>query len=186
MGPLQMTTAADYYAALRSALDAGPPPALEHAADVLYAAHERGNVTYTFGNGASAALASHIATDLGKGLRLRVVSLVDNAALVTAYANDQNYDCVFEEQLRRVIRPGDVAFGISASGRSRNVLAAVEHAADQNAHTVGFTGGGAGGELMAARCQVLVRAPLEEIEQIEDLHVVFAHILMRLLRERLA
>lgn len=181
-----MSVAGDYYADLRAALEAGPPPELDAAADLLHEAFAAGNAVYTFGNGASGALASHMATDLGKGLRLRIVSLVDNAALVTAYANDQNYDCVFEEQLRRVLRPGDVAVGISGSGASANVLQALEFARTAGCRTLGLTGAMPGAEEMAARCDVLVRAPFAAIEQIEDLHVVFAHILMRLLRERVA
>ena len=179
-----MRAADAYYAELRAALDAGPPVELERAAAMLREADAGGNVIYTFGNGASAALASHIATDLGKGRRLRVTSLADNAALVTAYANDQNYECVFEEQLRRVLRPGDVAFGISASGSSANVLAPLEYARGAGARTVGFTGSMPGWERMAQLCDVVVRAPLTSIEPIEDLHTVFGHILLRLLDER--
>ena len=173
----RVTVPEAYYADLRAALEAGPPPELDQAAALLREA----GVVYTFGNGASAALASHIATDLGKGRRLRVVSLVDNAALVTAYANDQNYECVFEEQLRRVFRDGDVALGISGSGSSQNVLSALAYARSAGGRTVGFTGDMPDWYRMSAVCDVLVRAPLTAIEQIEDLHVVFAHILMRML-----
>ena len=176
-----MSVARAYYDDLRGALEAGPPPELDEVAAVLRDADAAGNTTYTFGNGASAALASHMATDLGKGRRLRIAALVDNAALVTAYANDQNYECVFEEQLRRVLRPGDVALGISGSGASANVLGALEYARGAGARTVGFTGSMDGWEKIAAHCDVVVRAPLTAIEQIEDLHVVFAHIVMRLL-----
>ena len=178
-----MNVARDYYAALRAALEHGPPPELGAAAALMREADAAGNTIYTFGNGASAALASHIATDLGKGRRLRVASLVDNAALVTAYANDENYECVFVEQLRRVVRAGDVALGISGSGGSQNVLAALEHARGAGARTIGFTGAMPDAERLASLCDVVVRAPLTEIEQIEDLHVVFSHIVMRLVRE---
>ena len=175
----RVNVARDYYAALRAALDAGPPRELERAAELVADAR----AVYTFGNGASAALASHVATDLGKGLGLRVVSLVDNAALLTAYANDRNYECVFVEQLRVLLAEGDVALGISGSGRSQNVLDALAHARGAGARTIGFTGA-MGGDRMDEVCDVVVRAPLDQIEQIEDLHVVFAHILMRLVRER--
>ena len=125
-----------------------------------------------------------MATDLGKGCRLRIVSLVDNAALVTAYANDENYECVFVEQLKRVVRPGDVALAISGSGGSQNVLVALEHARGTGARTIGFTGAMPDAERMAALCDVVVRAPLTAIEQIEDLHVVFSHIVLHLVGER--
>lgn len=126
----------DYFATLRDALSLGPPPELEQAADIL----RNADVVYTFGNGACAALAGHIATDLGKGAGMRVVSLVENAALLTAYANDHDYDCVFEQPLRALLRPGDVAFGLSASGRSTNVIAALELAREADARTIAFTG----------------------------------------------
>jgi D-sedoheptulose 7-phosphate isomerase len=176
----RVSVADAYYGDLRRALEAGPPRELEDAAAVL----RNASMTYAFGNGASAALASHIATDLGKGRRLRIVSLVDNAALVTAYANDENYECVFEEQLRRILRPGDAVLGISASGGSENVVCALAYARSAGAQTIGFTGDMPSWQRMAEHCDVVVRAPLREIEQIEDLHVVFAHILMRMLGEQ--
>jgi D-sedoheptulose 7-phosphate isomerase len=112
----------EYFAQIMRALDLGPPPELEQAANVL----RNAGVIYTFGNGACAALAGHIATDLGKGAGMRVVSLVENASLLTAYANDHDYDCVFEQPLRALLRPDDVAFGLSARSRSPNVSAALE------------------------------------------------------------
>jgi D-sedoheptulose 7-phosphate isomerase len=169
----------DYFAMLRDALSLGPPPELAQAADVL----RNADVVYTFGNGACAALAGHIATDLGKGAGMRVVSLVENAALLTAYANDHDYDCVFEQPLRALLRPGDVAFGLSASGRSTNVIAALEFAREADARTIAFTGSMDGTERLAACCDVVVRAPLDVIEQIEDLHVIYAHVLLRMLKD---
>lgn len=183
-------TADEYYAQLAAALAAGPPPELERAAELLERAVRDGRALFVFGNGASAALASHVATDLGKGLAdvapVRIESLTDNAALVTAYANDVAYERVFVEQLRVRLRPGDVAIGISAGGLSPNVVQALEEARLLGGLTVALTGARPGGERLSACCDVVVRAPLEAIEQIEDLHVVFAHILLRLLRERLS
>jgi D-sedoheptulose 7-phosphate isomerase len=169
----------EYFAQIMRALDLGPPPELEQAANVL----RNAGVIYTFGNGACAALAGHIATDLGKGAGMRVVSLVENASLLTAYANDHDYDCVFEQPLRALLRPDDVAFGLSASGRSPNVLAALEYAREAGARTIAFTGSMDGTERLADCCDVVVRAPLDVIEQIEDLHVIYAHVLLRMLKD---
>ena len=168
----------EYFTQISRALDLGPPPELEQAAEIL----RNGNVVYTFGNGACAALAGHMATDLAKGAGMRVVSLVENAALLTAYANDHDYDCVFEQPLRALLQPGDVAFGLSASGRSANVLTALEYAHEAGARTVAFTGSMDGTERLAACCDVVVRAPLDVIEQIEDLHVIYAHVLLHMLK----
>jgi len=185
-----VSVARDYYADLAAALAQGPPPELDDAAGLLHDAVAAGRAIYTFGNGASAALASHMATDLGKGLSrdapVRIVSLVENAPLLTAYANDRNFECVFVEQLRILLRPGDVAIGISGSGASANVVDALEHAQVRGGYTIGFTGSMPGWERMDACCDVVVRAPVQAIEQIEDLHVVFAHIVMRMLAQRLA
>jgi D-sedoheptulose 7-phosphate isomerase len=177
----------EYLDALSGALSLGPPPELDAAAALLHEAVRNGNTIYTFGNGACAALAGHMATDLGKGLhgRVRIVSLVENSALLTAYANDHDYDCVFEQPLRALLREGDVAFGISGSGRSTNVLQALEYARGAGGRTIAFTGSMDGTERLAACCDVLVRAPLDVMEQIEDLHVIYAHVLLRKLGDLL-
>jgi D-sedoheptulose 7-phosphate isomerase len=177
----------DYVAEIAGALAGGPPPELQRAADQLHEAVREGRTIFTFGNGACAALAGHMATDLGKGLggRVHIVSLVENAALLTAYANDHDYDCVFEQPLRSLMRSGDVAFGLSGSGRSTNVLQALEYARSAGGRTVAFTGGMGATERLDGCCDVVVRAPLGMIEQIEDLHVIYAHVLMHYLRERL-
>lgn len=177
----------EYFAAVAGALADGPPPELERAVEVMHEAVRADTTIYTFGNGACAALAGHMATDLGKGLdgRVHVVSLVENSSLLTAYANDHDYDCVFEQPLRSLLRPGDVAFGLSGSGRSSNVLRALEYARGAGGRTVAFTGDIGPTERLDACCDVVVRAPLGVIEQIEDLHVVYAHALMWALRERL-
>lgn len=172
-------TMSEYIRQIARALELGPPPELEQAAEML----RNANVIYTFGNGACAALAGHIAADFGKAAGLRVVSLVENAATLTAYANDEDYDCVFERPLRALLRAGDVAFGLSASGRSPNVLAALEHARGAGARTIAFTGSMDGTERLAACCDVVVRAPLDVIEQIEDLHVIYAHVLLRMVKQ---
>ena len=177
----------EYVAAVAAALAAGPPPELDRAVDLLHGAVQGGNVVYTFGNGACAALAGHVATDLGKGLggRVRVVSLVENSTLLTAYANDHDYECVFEQPLRALLRSGDVAFGLSASGGSANVLNALEYARRAGGRTLAFTGSLGETDRLDGCCDVVVRAPLAMIEQIEDVHVVYAHVLMRSLGERL-
>ena len=178
----------DYFTAVAGALAGGPPPELERAVELVHEAVEADATIYTFGNGACAALAGHMATDLGKGLggRVHVVSLVENSSLLTAYANDHDYDCVFEQPLRSLLRRGDVAFGLSGSGTSPNVLRALEYARGAGGRTLAFTGSMGACERLDACCDVVVRAPLAVMEQIEDLHVVYAHALMWRLRELLA
>src|SRR5215467_15995059 len=92
-----------------------PFATIERVSDLLYRAYEEGRNVFLFGNGGSAALASHFACDLAKGTaggdgrvskRFRALSLADNLALITAWANDTSYEQVFAEQLRNFIRPG--------------------------------------------------------------------------------
>ena len=111
------------------------------------------------GNGGSGASASHAAGDLNKGVsygrekRFRVISLNDNLATLTAYANDVSYVDVFVEQLKNFLRPGDLVIAISGSGNSPNVLKAIEYANQQGAITVGLTGFTAESSPRSRRCR---------------------------------
>jgi D-sedoheptulose 7-phosphate isomerase len=163
---------------------------LEHAAMLLLACQARGRVVFVVGNGGSAATASHFACDLSKGTRrdgpptFHVVSLTDNVPLLTAWANDNGYDRVFSEQLETLARPGDLLVAISASGNSRNVIAAVETARLCGMTVVGLTGR-LGGRL-AHLVDVTVTVPSDRIEVVEDAHLIVAHSLCVAVRERLA
>ncbi|RIH85537.1 Phosphoheptose isomerase [Calidithermus terrae] len=188
----------EYLQAVQGALEHVDAGALERAADELYRAWEGGRQVFAFGNGASAALASHMAADLGKltapdlgqgpsvsgARRLRITSLGDNAAWLTALGNDVAYADVFLEQLKNHLQPADVVIGISGSGGSENVLRALEYACRAGARVIGFTGMQPRSEAMKPFCAVLVQAPLEMLEQIEDLHVVFHHAIARRLYAR--
>jgi D-sedoheptulose 7-phosphate isomerase len=191
-------TAICYYASLQHAFAQGPPPQLPHVVEALFAAYLRRAHVYTLGNGACAALAAHMAGDLGKAVtagsrsagdtassRLRVTSLVDNAAVVTAVANDFLYEDVFVEQLRYLLNDDDVVIAISASGASPNVLRAVDLARSCGATTIGFTGGGSSATALTSRCDITVRSPAIQMEQIEDMHVTFHHIVTLMLRQRI-
>jgi D-sedoheptulose 7-phosphate isomerase len=152
-------------------------------------AYDRGRTIFLFGNGGSAALASHMTCDLGKGTapaagkRLRAVALTDNVALITAWANDTRYDRIFAEQLENLLTPGDVAFAISASGNSSNILAALSFARQAGAVTAGITGF-RGGQ-MKALCDVCVVVPSDNMQIIEDLHLSVAHSVFRALQHEI-
>jgi D-sedoheptulose 7-phosphate isomerase len=190
----------DYLTTVQAALNAVDHAEIERVVDVLYRAYRAGNRVYTFGNGASAALASHMACDLGKGTatdlgqgsadsgvaRLKIVSLVDNGPLISAYGNDICYDAIFVEQLKNLLERGDIAIGISGSGGSPNVLHALQYARERGAMTIGFTGHQPKSARMIALCDLVLRAPLTMMEQIEDVHVVFHHAISVSLRRRIA
>ena len=188
----------DYYASLQSALAEGPPAELADVADVVFAAFLRGARVYTVGNGASAAVAAHIAcdwgmscaTDLGRpstqlaARRLRITPLPDSPALVTGYANDWRFENVFVEQLKCLLDAADVVVAISGSGASPNVLRAVEYARTRGATAIGFTGSAPSGAALTSICDVAVRAPVARIQEVEDLHVMFNHMVALTLKQR--
>src|SRR6185437_17133698 len=111
-----------YFQLLSRSLEKMPFQEVDSVAQVLVRAYHDQSTVFVFGNGGSAALASHFACDLGKGTingsakRFRVMALTDNVPLMTAWANDSNYEDIFAEQLSNFAAPGDIAFAISGSG----------------------------------------------------------------------
>jgi D-sedoheptulose 7-phosphate isomerase len=168
-----------------------PHAVIERVVDVLLDTYEQGRKVFLFGNGGSAALASHFACDLGKGTsrpgvhdrRFRVLSLTDNMPLITAWANDTSYEQVFAEQLRNFIEPGDVALGISGSGCSNNVLLALDVAREIGAMTVGLTGFRGG--KMVDRCDLCIIIPSDNMQIIEDLQLSITHAIFTVIRHRI-
>jgi len=174
-----------YLAELSGTIQNLPVPAIDDLVRVFLQAYGRGRTIFLFGNGGSASLASHMCCDLGKGTapacgkRLRAVSLTDNAALITAWANDTRYENIFAEQLENLLQPGDVACAISGSGNSPNILAALSFARQAGAATAGITGF-TGGK-MKPLCDVCVVVPSDNMQIIEDLHLSIAHSVFRVL-----
>jgi len=169
-----------------------PHSAIEQATGKLLRAYDDGKSVFVFGNGGSAALASHFACDLGKGTvigdnghkRFRVMALTDNVPLMTAWANDSCYERIFAEQLQNFVAPGDVAFAISGSGNSPNVLQALEVARDARAITVGLTGFEGG--KMKGLCDVCVIVPCDNMQVIEDFHLSVTHAVFSVIRQRIS
>ncbi len=176
-----------YLAELKEVLANLPLEQARRAADLLFKAYQTDHGVFCFGNGGSAALASHMAADLGKSThvpgsaplkkvkRLRIISLTDNLPLITAWANDSSYENIFAGQLENLLRPGDVALAISGSGNSANVLRALEFARGKGSVTVGLAGCGGGRMKALLDCPVIV--PSDNMQQIEDAHLVLAHLI---------
>src|SRR6185295_19826260 len=124
----------NYLGKLDTLLKTVDPKQVANVGEMLTAARAEGRQVFLIGNGGSAALASHLAVDLGKGCsrnrekRFRVLSLTDNVPWMTALSNDISYEDVFVEQLRNYAEKGDILFAISSSGNSKNVLKAVQYA----------------------------------------------------------
>jgi D-sedoheptulose 7-phosphate isomerase len=182
----------EYFKAYQQVITDLPHQRIDRVISELVHAYEHSKHIFIFGNGGSAALASHFACDLGKGTvvsengqkRFRVLALTDNVPLMTAWANDSCYDQIFAEQLRNFIAAGDVAFAISGSGNSRNVLRGLEVAREHNARTIGLTGF-EGGE-MKSLCDLCVILPSDNMQIIEDFHLSVTHAIFSVIRQRIS
>lgn len=150
-------------------------------AGVLKRARDEDRQIFVFGNGGSAATASHFVVDMVKGAslnrekRFRIMALTDQVPTITAYANDIGYDAVFEQHLRNFARPGDVVIAISGSGNSPNALRAIEYANSIGCTTIGFAGF-EGGQLAALSQHAFV-VPSNHMGRIEDCHMLACHLL---------
>jgi D-sedoheptulose 7-phosphate isomerase len=156
-------------------------------------AYREGRQLFIAGNGGSAATASHAAADFGKTMlgraadpqarRFRVLSLVDNVSLLTAYANDVGYASVFAEQLRTHAQQGDVLLVISASGNSPNIIEALDAARELGVETLGLLGCDGGKALSRVDHAVTVRS--DHFGYIEDAHTVVMHMITEALKKAL-
>jgi D-sedoheptulose 7-phosphate isomerase len=179
-----------YLERLRGAIDALPRDRLTVLGEMLYRAYRNEKQVFTLGNGGSASTASHIAADLAKNTigpnmrRFRITSLNDNAAIVTALANDLGYENVFSEQLQNLIRPGDLLIAVSASGNSPNVVKAIRYAQSRSAAVVGILGFD-GGEA-AKLADLAITVPVSHYGVVEDAHLIINHILVEHFKSRLA
>lgn len=137
----------NYLKAQKAALDSIPAAGVAQLIDTLRVAHREDRQIFVFGNGGSAANASHFATDLGKGAsdkvgkRFRVLSLNDNVSWMTAIGNDYAYEDIFVRQLECYGRKGDVALSLSVSGNSPNCVKALEWAKKNGLRTIALVGG---------------------------------------------
>ena len=178
-----------YIEDLRQTLAELSQNAIHQAIDVLHIARLDDRQVFILGNGGSASTASHFVCDLSKNTRMkgrphfRVVGLTDNMALLSAYANDEGYDQVFVQQLASFVRPADVVIGISTSGNSPNVLEAINLANRVNATTIGFTGFDKG--KLGSMVDINLHVPSDNIEQVEDIHLMFEHLICTVLRHRI-
>lgn len=166
-----------------------PVEKIEEIITLLTQAYRNDNTVFLFGNGGSAATASHMVCDLGKGTvvdggkRFRVISLSDSIPLMTAYANDYDYQYIFSEQLKNLVRKNDIAFGLSGSGNSPNVLNAFKTARENGAKTVGLTGYEGG--KMKDLCDLSIIVPSNNMQKIEDLHLIICHVIFSRIRDSL-
>ena len=172
---------ADYLTAQQDVLGSIPTDAVAQVIEQFRAALKEDRQIFVFGNGGSAANASHFATDLGKGSsdklgkRFRVLSLNDNVSWLTALGNDYAYEDVFVRQLMNYAKPSDLVLVMSVSGNSPNVVKAVEWANKNGVHTIALVGG-KGGRLAKIAGQAIV---INETHygRAEDAHMGICHMI---------
>ena len=146
----------DYIKNVKSALDSLTfRDSILNIVEVLLEAYEKGNRVFSFGNGGSGCLASHLVQDLNKHTivgddkskvvvhkRFKAICLNESVSTMTTWANDVGYDRVFSGQLINLVEPWDIVIGITGSGNTPNVIKALEIAKTKGAIPIAFTGGG--------------------------------------------
>lgn len=161
---------------------------LNRALNAIVEARARGGTVYTMGNGGSSATASHMVCDFAKGAseltggeKFLFECLNDHTPLMTAIANDLDYESVFEYQLRGKLKPADLVIAISGSGNSKNIIRAVRYAREIGTPVIGVTGYD-GGKLREL-CDYPMHVPVDDMQIAEDIHMIFDHMFLRAIEE---
>ena len=182
-----------YFSYLGKVLESINENEINKLGDLFESAREGGNTIFVAGNGGSSTTATTMANDIGFDIlkkteidrAFRVLSLVDNNAVVTAIANDVGYENIFINQLKIHYRAGDSIILISASGNSPNILKAAEWVKNKGGAIIGFLGF-AGGKLIDL-CDVKIHVQSEpgEYGPVEDAHLIMNHILAHWFQNKL-
>jgi D-sedoheptulose 7-phosphate isomerase len=184
-----ITNAAGYFAELDRVVQHLSYETIDQITTRLARAYEDNRTVFLFGNGGSAALASHSACDLGKGTvmngrrRFRVLALTDSVPVMTAWANDARYEDIFAEQLMHFVQKDDIVLAISGSGNSANILNGLKTGREAGAYNIGLTGYQGG--KMKNLCDLCLIVPSDNMQFIEDLHTCVTHSIFTSLRARL-
>lgn len=156
---------------------------LIRAATIVVEAFNNENKLMIFGNGGSAADAQHIAAEFVNRFKIErpplpAMALTTDTSILTSVSNDYTFDDVFSKQVKALGMEGDVAWGMSTSGSSVNVLDALAVARDRGLRTIGMTGSGDG--KMAEVSQVLLKVDADDTARIQECHITMAHIICEL------
>jgi D-sedoheptulose 7-phosphate isomerase len=162
--------------------------AIRDIVEVTVTALDKGHKLLLAGNGGSAADAQHLAGEMLSRLYYdrapaAAIALTTDTSVLTAIGNDYGYERLFERQILGLGCAGDVFIAISTSGRSANILRAIDAAREKRILTVGFTGR-TGGE-MSSRCDICLRAPSDSTPLIQQIHITAGHVICGLVEERL-
>jgi D-sedoheptulose 7-phosphate isomerase len=166
--------------ALTSAFDQAYLDSVVQAANALVGCLKAGGKLLIMGNGGSAADAQHIAAELIGRYKLErrglpAIALTTDSSILTAWSNDYSFDTVFSRQVEALANPGDIVWGISTSGNSKNVILAFEAARDRGISTMGLLGRD-GGKLAPLSDYAMI-VPLPHTDQIQAAHLLTYHAL---------
>jgi len=162
-------------------------PQITECALLMAAALRDGKKILLMGNGGSAADAQHFAAEMvGRFLRERrglpAIALTTDTSILTAVGNDYGFDRIFSRQVEALAQPGDVVVGISTSGNSRNVLAAMTLAEELGCRTVGLLGQDGG--VLAEAVSLAITVPVRETPHVQEAHITIIHMLCDLIESR--
>lgn len=163
-------------------------PQIEKAALLMIEALKNGKKILFFGNGGSAADAQHLAAELiSRFLKERkaisAIALTTDTSIITAIGNDYGFDKIFVRQIEGLAQSGDIAFGISTSGNSKNVLAGLEKAKQMGCKTIGLLG--CGGGKIGSQVDLAIALSSNNTPRIQESHITIGHILCGIIEERL-
>jgi D-sedoheptulose 7-phosphate isomerase len=169
--------------------DSDYPDAVARAAELIHRAFANGRKLLVFGNGGSSADAQHFAAEFvgrfaADRAALPAIALAANQAMLTAWSNDRSFEDIFAREIEALGAAGDVAFGISTSGRSPNVINALQRAREMGLTTIGLTGHGGGA--VAQHADVLLAVPLKTTARIQEVHLVTYHAICAEIESRIA
>ena len=171
-----------------AALEAQTIPMILEAADMITESLKHGGKLLICGNGGSAADSQHMAAEFVSRLRadrpraaLSALALTTDTSFLTAYSNDEGYDGVFARQVEAHGKKGDVLFGITTSGTSKNILQAFAEAKKRNMATIGLTGA----KGLGAEADCVIAVPGEDQQCTQEAHLAVEHIICELVEDHL-
>lgn len=175
----------NYFNYLKQLLDSVNLDSISRFVEEMFDARKNNNTVFVIGNGGSAATASHMANDFGVDVRkntntklpFRVLSLVDNASVMSAIANDDGYEKLFVNQLQIHYRQGDKLIAISASGNSPNVVNAAKWVKEQGGKVISLVGFSGGKLMELSDIAIYVKSQKGEYGPVEDIHMIMGHLL---------
>ena len=164
-------------------------PLIEKAARIVFNCIKNGNKLIFFGNGGSASDSQHLAAEfVGRYEKERralpAIALTTDTSILAAVGNDYGFDHIFERQVAALAQKGDVAFALSTSGNSKNVILAIQKARELGVYTIGLTGRGGGA--MKSMVDLAIVVPSQKTSRVQESHILIGHILCERVDESLS